>query len=323
MELNYFTSVNLEEVKNRLKGIKNPLLFLRIISELEKENYEAAIARKLGIKKQLCHYYIKKAEELKIVRKSYRTSIAIYEVLPIWKEVKKVIIESVKSKNLSLQVKSVRTHNLAIKFPILHDNPGAIFDKEIPVNGWIKKFDIVTFPVRITIEKTPKHIILHFHEFSVTPSDFLTYTFRHVLKGILFAQEHLKRKGIVIDILEGEVIREHIANELPGLNSMIPKNRSIEIRLDREAKSIYPFNEKSMIWIDRSRGSVEIETNDLSYEENILLFFERATVAFRKIDQILHLLQRNLSRSSDVNTADTQENKLPRNEDLSQNKPAF
>lgn|GEM_PF-5875168 len=273
----FFTSntSSIEEIRKKLASIRNISLFRKIIKELEKWNYQSEVAKRLKIKKQLCWYYVKKAEKLGLIRKEYRTSIAVYEVLPIWKEVEKIILELLKSKNTTLRVKSVRTHNLAVKFPILQDNPGAKFEREVKVNGWVKRLDFVTSPIRMTVEKTPRNVILYFHEFSVDPADFLTYMFRYVLKGVLLAYEHLRKKGIKINIWEGEVIREHISNEIPSLNSLIPKTRTVEVKLGRKARSIYPFDEEGRVWIDRSGGNVEVETNDLLYEEKLLLIPER------------------------------------------------
>jgi hypothetical protein len=296
----FFTSNNssIEEIRKKLASIRNISLFRKIIKELEKWNYQSKIAEKLKIKKQLCWYYVKKAEKLGLIRKKYRTSIAVYEVLPIWKEVEKIILEEfIKSKNATLRVKSVRTHNLAVKFPILQDNPGAKFEKEVKVNGWVKKFDFITFPIRMTVEKTPQNVILYFHEFSADPTNFLTYMFRYVLKGVLLAYEHLRKKGIKINILEGEVIREHISNEIPSLNSLIPKTRTVEIKLGRKARSIYPFDKEGRVWIDRSRGNVEVETNDLSYEEKFLMFPEEVFAVSRKVDILIDLFQHYLSNS--------------------------
>ena len=163
-----------------------------------------------------------------------------------------------------------RLHNLAIKYPIIEDNPKAIFDKEVSINNWVKKYAKIDSPIGITVEKTTKSIIARFHQFGTKAPMFTTDFLDYVRKGEEALMVFLMRRKITIDRMGAQTISQHIANESPEQESAVDKKVTASIDLGRKATSVYPTKLKGSAWIDRSLGQVEIETNDLTYEELLL-----------------------------------------------------
>jgi hypothetical protein len=233
--------------------------------------YPTQIARQLRISKQLCLYYIHKAEKLEYLKKELKTNFLSYVLLPKGEE----FLREVKKFSLPSREKFTRLHNLAIKFPIINDNPNAAWEKENKLNNWIEKYTVIKFPIGITLKKTTNHIIAYFHQFVTKQENFLTDFYSWVLRGIYYVYYYLKKeKQIEIDIFNAEIIREHLANESPEFNQKVEKRKTVEILLNRNAKAIYPSQEQAKAWIDRSFGNVDIETNDMIYEEKLLLMPE-------------------------------------------------
>lgn len=253
------------------KKPRNLLLLYRILKAIRKGMYPAQIARQLRVSKQLVAYYVKQAEKEGLVKLEFRTNFKSYILtekgLGFIREVKKVSIPSMKS--------SVRLHNLAVKFPVLRDNPDARWDRENELRNWIESYSTLSFPIGVTVKKTTRSVIMYFHQFVTEKPMFLSEFYNWVLKGIVLVQAWLSReKGILIDVMNGEVIRQHIANESPEFNRRVGRRTTVEVRLGRRARSVYPSREDAKAWIDRSLGNVDIETNDMLYEEKLLMMPE-------------------------------------------------
>lgn len=253
------------------RNLRNFLLLYRILLRVQKGMYPSQIARQLHISKQLCLYYIHKAEKLGYLEIKGKTNFLLLELTKEGKE----FLARVKKSSLPLRKQYTRLHNLAIKFPILKDNPKAKWQKTAQINNWIKHYSVVTFPIGITLEKTTKHIIAYFHQFTTEKQMFLDEFYSWVLRGVYYVYYYLKKqKKITIDIFRSEIIRQHVANESPEFNPKVSKRKTVEVNLKRKAKSILPTNLQAKAWIDRSLGNVDIETNDMLYEEKLLLMPE-------------------------------------------------
>jgi len=277
----------MESQKTSQKNFRNFLLLYRILRRIQKGMYPTQIARQLNTSKQRIFYYLIKAERLGLVEKINRSNTVFYVIT---KKGENFLLE-VKKSSLPVREKVTRLHNLAIKFPIVQDNPQAQFDKKVEINNWIKQYSVVTFPIGITIEKTSKNVIVYFHQFSTKQQMFLTEFFSWVLRGVYYVYYYLKReKGITIDIFNGEIIREHLANASPEFNEKVEKRKTVEVSLGRNAFSIYPSQEPARAWIDRSLGNVDIETNDMIYEEKLLLMPEVVFDLAKNIDKLNPLL---------------------------------
>jgi predicted transcriptional regulator len=247
VELNEEKQTIKEKVKNESKKFRNPLLIWRILKKLEEDKYPAQVARELRISKQLCWYYIKKLEKEGYIKRKFRSTISSYEILPRGK----LFLLEVKNFSASLN-EPVRVHALAIKLPILKDNPQLKLDREIPMNNWVKKFGILERPFRILIEKTPSHVIIYPEGFTTRLSNFLSDYFFHLHAIVDYAASWLAERGIVVTTHTGE-IRQHIATKLPEFFKVIGEKTTNEIELNRRAKGFYPSNDEAKIWMDKSK----------------------------------------------------------------------
>lgn len=257
---------------------KSYISIYRILLRIKKGLYSDEIARQIRMKKGSVSRFIKKLEEFNYISRVLRSNCVIYEVTPkghAWMNDYKMA-RSGKNTNssLSMKEKNTRLHNLAVKFPILKDNKEAKFDKKVEINNWTKQYSTLSYPMGMTLEKTTKSVIVYFHQFQTTQEMFLSDFYNWVFKGTYYVYYYLMKQGITIDIFSGEIIREHIANESPELNDRIPKNKTVEVGLDRKARAIFPANFMAKAWLDRSMGDVDIETNDMIYQEKLLLMPE-------------------------------------------------
>lgn len=268
------------------KKQKKLLLIHRILTLIKKGKYASEIARQLNKSKQFINYWLNQCLEQNLIEKKIRSSFQEYELTEQGKD---FLIES---KNFSLPMKNtpkknIRTHNLNIKFKILKDNPLAKFDKETAINNWVKKYITTSFPLSLTIEKTTKSIILYVHEFHTEQRNFLNDFYEQVLKATLYTYQFLQKKGILIDIMDPVITHQHIANESPEHNEAVDKG-VFEMNFNRDAKSIFPTQMTAKAWIDRSKGNVDIETNDMIYEEKLLAMPETVHELYSKTLPILN-----------------------------------
>jgi len=269
----------------------------RILRCIGKGMYPSQIARQLNLPKQNINYFIRKLEAQGFIKRELRTNIACYVLTDSGVK----LLEHLRSKKFSLPSRksdtSIRLHNLVIKFPILKDNPNAKWERVgEEINNWVAKYSVVEFPVGITIKKTPKSIIVYFHQFYTRREQFLSDFYNWVLRGIYYVYFFLlKDKGIQIDLLNAKVIREHIANESPEFNETVPKKKTVEVRFKRKARSIFPSVSESRAWIDRSFGNVDIETNDMIYEEKLLLMPEIIYALDKKLAPTLEKLSEQIN----------------------------
>jgi len=273
----------------------------RILVRISQGMYPSQIARQLNMSKSHVNYFLKRLERCGYIKREFRTNFVCYSLTEKGNE----LLKNIRSSKFSLPVreKHVRTHTLTIKFPILKDNPEAKFDSKVEINNWIKQYALVTFPIGITIEKTTKHVVVYFHKFYTKQSNFLSDFFSWVLRGVYYVYYYLmKEKGIQIDIFSGEIIRQHIANESPEFNKRVERKKTVEVSLNRKAKAIYPANFVAKAWIDRSLGNVEIETNDMVYEEKLLLMPEIVHALDKKLAPVLENLTKQINLHLEIQT---------------------
>jgi len=264
---------------------KTLTLRLKILYYIKKGLYGNQIARKLNISKQLVNYHLKYLESKGYIKSEYRTSFKAYSITDSGLKYLESQKSKLRSKKISLGMndkaqakKPVSLHNFVVKYPILREqNIPFNWDKEVSLNGWIQKFyKLDKYPIEITIKKTTKHIIAYFKQLETNKDMFFTDFMNYALKGAYYVYYFLmKEAGIEIDIFNGEVISQHIANIEEDLNDKVDHKATFKVMLNRKSKSIYNTNIDASAWIDRSYGDVEIETNDLLYEEKLLLMPER------------------------------------------------
>ena len=262
----------------------------RILVSINKGMYLSQMARKLGMSKQNVAYYLKKLEKEGYIQTEIRTSAKFYTLTEKGKEfLKKLRIKLTKSQKFSLPTtEEVRLHNLAIKFPILEDNPNFNWQRANPnLKNWLEKYQTLD-QYGITLKKTTKHIIVYIHQFYAKDySEWLN----KLLVRIALVDRYLRDNGIKIDIFNGKVISQHIAITMnkqieDSLKRIVGKKITASINLGRKAKSVYPSDLKAKAWIDYSLGRMELESNDMEYIENFMLMPERVA-RFEKLGEFI------------------------------------
>lgn len=256
---------------------KSFTLLYRILILINKGQYPTQIARTLGKSKQSIKYHIDKLERQGYIKLVVKSNAKFYELTDKGKQLLKDLKDQ--SKKFSLPTsEEMRLHNLAIKFPILKDNPNFKWDKANQgLKNWMEQYKRLP-EYGITLKKTTNHIIVYLHQFMAKDfSEFLN----KITLSIAVVNTYLSQNGIKIDIFGGKVISQHLALTVnkkieDGIKRMLnQKNITAEVDLNRLAKSVYPTDLKAKAWIDHSLGRMEIETNDLEYIENFLLMPER------------------------------------------------
>lgn len=276
--------------KNKFERSKKfELLWIKILKLIHSGMYQKQIAEALKMRKNTLKYHIDKLLSFGFIEREFRSSFVKFRVTNKGKRFMNLKFN--RSSKFSLRVRdaSSRLHNLKIKFPILEDQDKGNWEKETPINNWIKKFSYIDLPVKITIEKTPTHIIAHFHQYETSRKMFLTEFFSWVMRGTFYLYYYLIReKGIKIDVFSGEVINQHIANHTPEHEKNVDKQMTLEISLNRNAQSIMKTNMLAKAWIDRSEGPLEIETNDLLYEEKLLMMPELTYDLYHRVVPLMN-----------------------------------
>lgn len=178
--------------------------------------------------------------------------------------------------------KNSRVHSVSFKFPILHDHFTGNWDKiSNNLTNSIRAYKKIEFPIHVTIEKTTKSIILHLHDKQIDRHIFFTEFTEWIIKTIFYAYHYLKRKGLEFDFLEIQAIKQHVANPSPEDEHILDPRATFSKDLGRQAHFIAPSPQPARAWIDRSLGPLEVETNDLEYEEKYLMVPEN-------VEAILH-----------------------------------
>ncbi len=267
---------------------------LAILLKLKAGKYEKQIANEIGISKQRVHYYITIFLSKGYITTLFKSSCKCYDLTTeghkLLSELQKEKLQSKKSspgmKQFLLMPKKTRLHALTIKFPIIEDKDNRKWNKEVKINNWVKRYEVL--PIGITVEKTTKHIIAHFHSIETEKPLFMTEFQNQAFRGLLYLISWLRHRNILIDGFSGEVISQHIANESDEYEKAVDKHLTVSKELGRTAQSLFPTKINAKAWIDRSEGQLETETNDTIYEEKLLKMPETIDDMEKKMIPVLN-----------------------------------
>jgi len=268
-----------------------------ILKLIDNGSYPAQIARKLNTTRQNIYKILKNMEKKKWIvvvtrkPKTFKLTPTGYHVLQnlekkLAKKKKTDVNHS--SYRVSEQVRDVRVHALRLKFPIVFDGSGGGFGRPVFLNNWIKRVARLDFPVAVTVSKTTRSVVVDFHArvFKRGPS-FFTDLLEWVLKGIWYVYWFLAENNVKIDPRGVRVLHQHIANPMPEFDGVVPENLSVEVKLGRRARGPGGYlREEAKVWGDRSGGLFEVETNDLTYEEKLVLMPENVDEVKRRTMRI-------------------------------------
>lgn len=182
--------------------------------------------------------------------------------------------------NATLSDSKIRLHRLSIKFNLLSDaNENIKWDKITNVKNWSKKFKFIDVRgFKFTIEKTPKSVILYLDAVLDRNLDFFSQLMEFILRHVRFADYWLSRRGIRFDDQSGEVLHQHLAHNEPS-NEKVDKKSTVEVGLGRKAESVFKTKMSAKAWLDwsksRDKSILDIESNDLTYNEKLILVPEK------------------------------------------------
>jgi len=182
--------------------------------------------------------------------------------------------------SLGVTNKKIRIHRLSIKFNLLDDSKENLtWDKVIPIRNWSKKFKFIDFDgFKFTVEKTPKSIVLYLDAIIPRSKDFYAELTTFILRNVRYADYYLRVRGIRFDDLSGQVLHQHLASEEPS-NELVGSKSAVEVGLGRKAQAVYKTDMKAKVWLDWSKSKdksiLDIESNDLTYNEKLILVPEK------------------------------------------------
>lgn len=245
----------------------NLTLLLTLLSE---KHYASQIARLMGVSRPAISHHIKRLLQQGIIIKSPESEKNVCDFY--------IVKKPLTTSGDTLTHKTIRTEHYQIKMPIVKDNPNfeATIEKKDGFGHWVRKYIQVDFPFDVTVEKTTKNIILHCHqkEFAADMNffaDFAMYT----AKAMIYFGKYLSLKGIDVDLTKAEIISQEMETKTPEQNDKVEPNIKATIKLGRPAQSILgEMKTEAKAYLDRSHNDVEIGTNDLRYEEKLLLMPE-------------------------------------------------
>lgn len=142
------TSNDISEVKMTKREVKTKLLLIELCYLLSAGEYTSSIAKRYGWGKQRINYYMRILRKGNLIEKEFRSS---YKKYRLTEEGKKFITECGWGQGVNL-------HNISYKYEILKEGEGFEWDKIVKLQGWTK---FLKKEKDFSIERTPKHIIIH------------------------------------------------------------------------------------------------------------------------------------------------------------------
>lgn len=193
-------------------------------------------------------------------------------------------------------------HNVRIKYPIVTDNPKAVWEKETKINNWSKKHAHIELPMGIKLEKTPKNVIAIVEEFYTDKRKFGSEMLTHLIKVGELVYYYLKTQmGITIDRMGAEIIAQDMATDAEKFGDAVEDGTNAKINLKRKAAGVLPFNAEAWAKLDRSQRmkvlrNLEIESNDLAYVYKLLMMPESVDALLNKTMPVIEGYNEQIAR---------------------------
>ncbi len=167
-------------------------------------------------------------------------------------------------------------HALKYKFIVLSDAGSFVWPSvnEKFRNG-LQAYLKVQVPFEVTLERTSKSVLVGFRK-SFARGLFQAQAVSYSLKVIYFAYHFLRQRGIVIDLASVQTSQLHVADEAKEYEAKVDPHTTHYTRLGRTALGLAgPLGKGAAVWIDRSHGPLEVETNDVEYAVKLELMPEK------------------------------------------------
>lgn len=185
----------------------------------------------------------------------------------------KLTLSSLPVKDKPFLDKTISLHDFKVLIPILEHGKLTLDKKEVQINNWTKEYYNIDLPTKVTLEITTKSAILHFHETQIPRSLGATRAITEfAMKGMVAISSLLGSRGFKLDIMNARVISQHFATKTAKeIDEQVAKGTVFKVNMDRQASSISGnLKQEASAWVDRSEGKLEVETNDLTYEEQLI-----------------------------------------------------
>ena len=204
----------------------------------------------------------------------------------------------IKKLDKNLFIDNVRVHDLVVKVPIVRHNsqlkPEKLNDK---IKNWVEAYFKLS-DLKVTIKVTTRHVICYLYRFTLPANlQFFVSLGLYLAKFLINLERVLwQRYRILIDVEKATIINQHIANECRFLSKVLSKGKQVTVKLNRKAVSPLGnvLNQEAYAKIDFSLGVPEIETNDLMYEEKLLLMPEKVFSLDFKLSKMLDMFSQML-----------------------------
>ena len=279
------------------------------------------LIRLLKIPERTLYRYLKFLYQNKLVEKAKKGKITLYRLSQLGhdllkqsknltnikqlpkkrKTAKKVSIrtsevDTVIKKSDENLLSDVRVHDLVIKVPIVRSNPSLRAEKvNDKVRNWVEKYFKLS-DLNVTVKVTTKHVICYLHSFSLPANlGFFASLGLYLAKLLISLERALWQKyRILVDVEKATIINQHYASQADWLRDVTSKNKQVTVQFNRKAVSPLGnlLNQQAWAKIDWSQGLPEIETNDLVYEEKLLLMPEKLFQLDVKVSYLIGLFSR-------------------------------
>lgn len=197
---------------------------------------------------------------------------------------------------------TIRLHDFKIKIPILQKGKMVLTSKKVEINNWVKEYYNIDLPTKATLELTTKSAIIHFHTTDIPRNmGFNRALVEFATRGMVAVVSYLGRHGYRLDLMNPRVISQHLASDAAAeIDKQVSEGTVFKVNLNRPAATITgEMQAGAAAWVDRSKGALEIETNDLIYEQALLempLRLVRIERGYSEYDKRLNLYDMNIKK---------------------------
>jgi hypothetical protein len=242
---------------------------------------KAEIARDLRMSKQNVQNYASRLESSRIIERGPRTSFLPYKE---GKNFQEFIQSKTQVKDFEEGVPqppsffkpNVRIHDHRFVIPIKEEAPPPAGFWQFSKGKRRYRFHLSKSQGKITIENSGGNIKIYIQEkeLPMRPS-FRKESKLATEKTLLEVIELLHEAGLNLRISELQEVHLHSASEMDKGKGAIDPKKTTEMELGRNAEGdLQEIPTEAKAWIDRSKGQPELETNDLAYQEKLVMMPE-------------------------------------------------
>jgi len=143
------------------------------------------------------------------------------------------------------------------------------------VRNWIKRYFYFGSPIPLTAELTPRSLIIHLREKQFKKTEFIEKSKKYIELAAQGVSHLFKKYGYILND-DYKIIAQHIGSQTEKeIDEKIEPGKTVSVNLNRKALThTGEMKQEATAWLDKSLGFAEIETNDLTYEEKLILMPE-------------------------------------------------